>query len=102
MELDPQVADYVVNFHAHLMTETERKAQRHLFATMKATMGRSDETAQREVQNHKMRSRMLSNEPNVLSLAKEVISSFNSQQWLVFLEILLIRCFSITALFAGN
>jgi hypothetical protein len=71
MELNPQVAYYVVHFHADLMTDVERKAQRHLFATMKATMGRSDETAQREAQNHKIHSRMLSAEPNVLSLAKD-------------------------------
>ena len=76
MELNPQVAYYVVHFHADLMTDVERKAQRHLFATMKATMGRSDETAQREAQNHKIHSQMLSAEPNVLSLAKDGYQQF--------------------------
>jgi hypothetical protein len=47
MELNPQVAYYVVRFYAHLMTDTEWKAQSHLFATAKA-MDCSDETAQRE------------------------------------------------------
>ena len=53
MELNSQVAHYVVRFHGHLMTEVERKAQRHLFATMKATKGDSDEPAQREAQTSK-------------------------------------------------
>jgi hypothetical protein len=76
MELNPQVAYYIVHFHTDLMNDAERKAQRHLFATMKATMGRSDEMAQREAQNDKIHSRMLSNEPNVLSLAKDGYQQF--------------------------
>ena len=71
MEFSPQVAYYVVRFHSHLMNDAERKAQLHLLATMKATRGRSDETAQHEAQNNKIYSRMLSTEPNVLSLAKD-------------------------------
>jgi len=58
------------------MTETERKAQRHLFATMKASMGRSDETAQRGAQKHKIHSRMLSTEPDVLRLVKDGYEQF--------------------------
>jgi hypothetical protein len=46
----PEIAHYVVHFHSHLMTEPEVKAQCHLFATLKATMGRIDEAAQRESQ----------------------------------------------------
>ena len=76
MELDPQVAYYVVHYHTDLMTDVERKAWRHLFATLKATMGRSDETAQREAQNDKIFSGMLSTEPNVLSLAKDGYQQF--------------------------
>jgi hypothetical protein len=68
MELNPEIAYYVVHFHSHLMSDTEVKAQRHLFATMKATMGRSDGAAQREAQKDKIHSRMLSDEPDVLSL----------------------------------
>lgn len=41
MELNPEIAHYVVHLHSHLMTKTEVKAQRHLFAMLKATMGRS-------------------------------------------------------------
>jgi hypothetical protein len=76
MELNLQIANYVVHFHSHLMTDTEVKAQRHLFATMKATMGRSDEPAQRETQKDKIHSRMLSDEPNVLSLTREGYERF--------------------------
>jgi len=76
MELNPEVAYYVVHFHADLLNDAERKAQRHLFATMKATMGHSDEAAQREAQTDKIHSRMLATEPNVLNLAKDGYQQF--------------------------
>ena len=76
MELDPEMAHYVVHFHSHLMTDSEVKAQRHLFATLKATMGRSDEAAQREAQKDKIHFRMLSDEPNVLSLTRDGYERF--------------------------
>ena len=47
MELNPQVAYYVVHFHAQLMTDTERKAHSQLIATAKA-LDCSDETGLRE------------------------------------------------------
>jgi hypothetical protein len=70
MELNPQLAYYILRYNADLMTDVELRAQRHLFATMKATKGRSDETAQRETQNDRLHSRMLSTEPDVLSLTR--------------------------------
>lgn len=76
MELNPQVAYYILRFHADLMTDTERKAQKHLFATMKATMGRSDTIAQGEAQNDRVHAQMLSTEPNVLNLAKDGYQQF--------------------------
>jgi hypothetical protein len=76
MELNPKVAYYVVRFHAELMTDAERKAQQHLFATMKATMGRSDEMAQHVAQNDNMFSRWLSSETPVLNLAKDGYQRF--------------------------
>jgi len=76
MELNPEIAYYVVHYHSHLMTDTEVKAQRHLFATMKATMGRSDEVAQREAQKDKIHSRMLSDEPSVLNLTRDGYERF--------------------------
>ncbi len=76
MELNSEVAHYVVRFYGHLMTEVERKAQRHLFATMKAMMGVSDEPAQREAQKDKIHSRMLCDEPEVLCLARDGYEEF--------------------------
>ena len=76
MELNPGVAHYVVHFHPDLLTDAERKAQRHLFATMKATKGRSDAIAQREAQNDEIHSRMLSSEQKVLSLVKDGYQQF--------------------------
>src|SRR5690242_6503857 len=76
MEFNPELAHYIVRFHNHLMTDTERRAQGHLFATMKATMGRSDVAAQTEAQNHKVLSRRLSSEPDVLRLARDGYESF--------------------------
>jgi hypothetical protein len=102
MELNPQVAYYVIHFHADLMTDAERKAQRHLFATMKATMGRSDETAQREAQHDKIHSRVLSSEPNVLSLAKDGYQQFQLTTAARTLEIPLIKCPSTFVPLAGS
>src|SRR5919197_1208085 len=76
MELNPEIAYYVIRLHGNLMTDIEVKAQRHLFATMKVTMGRSDESTQREAQQHKFHSRMLSNEPDVLSLTRAGYEQF--------------------------
>ena len=76
MELTPEVAGYVVGFYGDLMTAVERKAWRHLFFTMKATRGRSDVAAQREAQGHKIHSRMLSDEPQVLIRAKNGYEQF--------------------------
>ncbi len=76
MELNYVAAHYVVRFHGHLMTEVERKAQRHLLATMKAMKGASDEPAQREAQKHKIQSRLLCDEPEVLRLARDGYEEF--------------------------
>ena len=79
MELTPQAAHYVTRFYAQLMTDMERKAQRHLFGAMKATKGRSDETAQRQAQTHKIYSQMLSDEPSVLRLARAGYEEFEAR-----------------------
>jgi len=76
MEFTRELAHYIVRFHNHLMTDTERRAQSHLFATMKAMMGRSDAAAQREAQNSKALSRRLSSEPDVLRLAGDGYEPF--------------------------
>jgi hypothetical protein len=71
MELNSEVARYVVGFHDHLMTDVERRTQRHLFATMKATKGRSGRAAQVEARKSKVLSKLLSDEPNVLQLVRD-------------------------------
>ncbi len=76
MELTPEVAHYVLRFHYELMTEAERKAQRHLFATMKATMGRSDVAAQKEAQTSRTHSKFLFDDRDVLGLAAEGYEAF--------------------------
>jgi hypothetical protein len=48
--IDGHMVRYVIRYYAHLMTPQERKAQSHLYATMKTTQGRSDVAAQAEAQ----------------------------------------------------
>lgn len=79
MVLSPQAAYYVVRFYSYLMTDVELKAQRHLFAAMKATKGRSDVGAQRKAQEHKIYSRLVSDEKDVLSLAKDGYEEFEAR-----------------------
>jgi hypothetical protein len=76
MEKNLEVAYYVVRWYAHLMTQVEWRAQRHLFATMKATRGRSDKEAQREAQKSIVASRYLSDERDVLGLASGGYEAF--------------------------
>lgn len=79
MELTSEAAHYIVRFHDHLMTDTERRAQRHLLATIKATMGHSDVAAQQEAQNSALHSRALSDDPEVLRLVGDGHEGFEAQ-----------------------
>jgi hypothetical protein len=79
MERTHELAHYVVSHYGHLMTEIERRAQRHLIGAMKATHGRSDVQAQSEAQHDRVQSRFLSSEPEVLSLASGGWESFVQQ-----------------------
>jgi len=76
-ELSGEVAYYVVSYYWYLMNDTERKAQRHLRGAMKATLGSSDDAAQREAKNHRVYFRMLSDDPDVLLLAKDGYGEFS-------------------------
>jgi len=70
-------ASYVFRSYGHLMSERERVALRHIGATMKATLGRSDEIAQQEVKrstNHLRK--LLSDDPQVLDLARDGYDEF--------------------------
>jgi hypothetical protein len=76
MELNSEIAYYILNFHSQLMTDTERKAQGHLIAmAWKATVQRGDVPAEHEVHGHKFL-RLLSDEPNVLTLTKDGYQQF--------------------------
>jgi hypothetical protein len=74
--LNPELAHYIVRFHHDLLADTERRARWHLFATMKATEGRSDLAAQSEAKNYKPLSRHLSSDPDVLRLASHGYEAF--------------------------
>jgi hypothetical protein len=76
MELTPEAAHYVIGFYGSLMTDVERRAQRHLSATMKATLGRSDVAAQKDAQRSRIHSKFLSEDPNVLRLAADGYEAF--------------------------
>jgi len=79
MEISREVAHYIVRFHDRLMTDAERRAQRHLIATIKATRGYSDRTAQKEAQNSKIYSELFSDDAEVLRLAGEGYEAFQAQ-----------------------
>lgn len=70
MELMPEAAHYVIGFYGSLMTDVERRAQRHLSATMKATLGRSDVAAQKDAQRSRIHSKFLSEDPNVFAACR--------------------------------
>ena len=76
MESEPEVERYVLTWHHYFMSPTEKSAQNHLFATMKATMGRSDVAAQEEARQSSLSNRWLSNDPEVLRLTSEGYESF--------------------------
>lgn len=70
-------AEYVFCNYFHLMTRREAQAYRHIASTMKATMGRSDPSAQEEVKAGPTHfSRWLSDDPEVLLLARDGMDAF--------------------------
>ena len=79
MDKAPELARYVVTYYSHLMTKAELLARRHLTAAMKATHGGSDKQAQADTRNHRMLSRWLSNDPEVLRLAANGYEAFAQQ-----------------------
>lgn len=82
-EADPQSdvseyeAVYVFCYYGQLMTEQERLAYRHFAGTIKATHGRDDVAAQEEAKTGPSHlSKMLSDDPDVLRLARNGFSTF--------------------------
>jgi hypothetical protein len=76
MEKERDIAHYVVRWYARLMTPVERRAQRHLFAAMKATMGRSDVEAQRGARKSAVHFPFLSDDADVLHLTSAGYEAF--------------------------
>jgi hypothetical protein len=70
--MDINEAKYVFAYYGHLMTEQERRANRHLAGTMKATR-RSDAAAQAEAKDAPVERfrELLSDDPQILFLARD-------------------------------
>ncbi len=76
MEKERGIAYYIVRWYGRLMSPIERRAQSHLFAAMKATLGRSDAEAQREARESTTYSRFLSDDAAVLHLTSAGYEAF--------------------------
>ena len=75
--MDRHLANYVIRFYGHFMTEKEKSTQRHLFGTAKSTHGRTDSTPQEEARRARPQLRVLfSDDPEVLELTHGGIESF--------------------------
>ena len=80
-------ARYTFRNYGHLMTPKEQRAFSHLGGTMKATLGRSDRAAQEEVKAGSTHLRkFLSEDPEVLLLARDGYDAFVLENWTENLE----------------
>ena len=77
--MDPNLTHYVFHHFGYLMTTYEKWAYKHLASTLKATMGRSDVSAQEEAKAYKTSSHWLSDDPNVLRLASDGFEEFKAR-----------------------
>ena len=74
--MDPYLVRYVMLYYSHFMTVPEHLAYRHLAGAMKANHGRSDILAQVEAKKDIVHSRLLSEDPEVLALARNGCPAF--------------------------
>jgi hypothetical protein len=74
--IDTDTAWYVFNYYGHLMNWRERMAKRHLVTTFKAVDGRSDVAAQEEARGIRHLREWLSDDPEVLQLARHGYEAF--------------------------
>jgi hypothetical protein len=63
-------------FSRYLMTEQEKLVYRHLVSTMKASVGKSDPEAQETAKSDPVHARFLSDDPEILHLAKDGYDAF--------------------------
>lgn len=80
MEVDLELAGYIIRYHSKLLSKKERLAYRHLMGTLKSMRGRTDEAAQLEALKTKSHLRdLLSSDPEVLELARDGYEAFAIQ-----------------------
>jgi len=77
--VNPDLAYYVVRYYPNLMTDVEQRANGHLIATLKATMGRDDTGAQEEAKQKKIYRRLISDDPEVLELSRDGLQAFRAR-----------------------
>lgn len=77
--MNPELAYYAVRYYSNLMTDVEHLADRHLTSTIKAMHGRDDADAQREAMRHHRFIRFVSQDPEVVGLAKEGMRAFRAR-----------------------
>ena len=76
--MNSDLAYYVVKYYPNLMTELEWRTNLHLIYVTKATMGRDDVAAQQEAFQEKQHNRWVTNDPEVLKLAKGGMQEFRA------------------------
>jgi hypothetical protein len=77
--MDRELAQYIFHNFSHLLTDVERRANRHLAATYKATDGRSDLAAQADARAQTTPRNGLSDDPAVLALAAGGLDAFQQR-----------------------
>ncbi len=85
--MNPELAYYVVKYYSNFMTDAERRADSHLTAVLKATMGREDSAAQAVAKKSRVFSRRLSNDPDVLALTRDGLQAFRERTATRILEV---------------
>src|SRR5690242_4277487 len=70
------LAKYIFDNYSELRTKQENLAFRHLAGAMKATLGNSDLEAQATASQDRVYSHLVSDDPEVLQLARDGYSSF--------------------------
>jgi hypothetical protein len=74
--MDQHLANYLIGYYAHFMTDKGKRAFRHLSTTYKLNHGRTDSAAQHEASNAPQPfRRALSENPEILELAHDGMES---------------------------
>ena len=76
MQFNEAAAAYIVRYHTRFMTEVEHRVGNHLVATIKAR-GRDDTAAQGKARISRFYSQYISDDPDVLRLARGGYRAFH-------------------------